>query len=154
MNHRSKAQKEAWKKLSAHQRKLLMSHLPDDLEREMNLRSSILTACSNVYGPYQWDATLALLAEGEADTVDRPKPSDYEPDGASIREIADECKVSTARVHHILHAAYGKLRCKKIMQELFYGEVPEENMVSPLDEPVHYYPHLIEEAIKRAKRAG
>lgn len=158
MSHRSnqrsrtRTQRDAWKTLSSSKRRLLLSHLPDEFESEMNLRSSIMTACSNVFGPFQWDAVVATLAEGEAEEIDRPKTSDHEPDGMSVREIANELEVSTGRVHEIMNRAFRRLHSRSIVHELRHGERPEEPRIMQPNDPVRYYADLVEAALERAKR--
>lgn len=98
-----------------------MSHLPDELEREMLMRHSVHTALENVYGPRQWDATIAIIAEGESEEADRMTVADAEPDGASLREIADELGCSTTRVIQIISGALRKLRAKQVVREMFLG---------------------------------
>ena len=98
-----------------------MSHLPDDIERDQNLRFSIGTALENVYGPRQWDATIALIAEGEAEAVDWPTHSDGEPDGMTLEEIGDHYGLSRERARGIIQKALWKLRQLPLVREMFLG---------------------------------
>lgn len=121
--NRSPAQRRAWRALSPHKRRILTSHRPDYFEGDMALRSSIMTALENVYGPRQWDATVAVLAEGEAEAVDYPAPSDGEPDGMTLAEIGDHFGVSSARIMQIIAKALRKLRSDPIAREMIFGHV-------------------------------
>lgn len=118
---RTEAQRRAWRALSPNKRRILMSHVPDDLERDMKLRSSIITALSNVYGPLQWDATIAALAEGDAEAADRFTYTDGEPDGMTFEEIGNELGTDRERPRQIMLKAFSKLRQLPIVREMFFG---------------------------------
>lgn len=132
-------QRDRWRKLSPYHRHLLMSDRPDDLEREMTYRAEALADMVAEYGPQQWDATIAILAEGEAKEVDRPTFADGEPDGLGFREIGDELGLSHTRVRQILLTGLRKLRDLPLVQEM-----------CGVEDRVEFDAATIEAALKRA----
>ncbi len=70
------------------------------------------------FGPRQWDATVAVLAEGEAEESDWPTYSDGEPDGLTFDEIGAEFGISHTRVRQIVLGALRKLRASPVVHEL------------------------------------
>jgi hypothetical protein len=120
---RTEAQRAAWRALDPWRRHLLMSHLPDELEQEANLRASVTTALENVFGPREWSPAAARVAEGEPDPH-RPKGDDF---AMTHREIGDEIGVSVERVRQIEQKALRKLRHpsrSRQLVEFMYGDVP------------------------------
>lgn len=104
---RSLVRQRAWSSLSPNNRRILLSHRPDDFERDMALSHSIVTALENVFGPREWRADAARLEEGEEDERRWPKESEY---AMTLGEIGDELGVSRERVRCIIASAFSKLR--------------------------------------------
>ena len=147
MRLRTDAQRHAWQSLSPYHRRLLMSHLPDDLERDASLRASISTALENVYGPREWDASVAVVDEGE-EAVDRgPK------DGPEMtyEEIGDELGISVERVRQIAEGAMRKIRHEHGYLEHFVREASAEGHRSSAPRST---PGDIDAALTRARRAA
>lgn len=121
-----RAGRERWALLSPWQQWLIAQEMPDDLEREEDYRHRTMRALEWRNGDRQWDASLAVLAEGEADDADWPKWSDREPDGMTLDEIGDvlasedgtRIGISRERVRQILYGAMRKLRDLPIVREL------------------------------------
>ena len=114
-----------------------MAERPDEIEHEQSLRDETFFALERTFGPRQWDATVAILAEGEAEGVDYTTPADGEPDGLTLQEIATELGLSRGRVWQIIMCAFRKLRTHPTIREL-HG-------LSPILHPVD-----LDEAIARA----
>lgn len=117
-------QRAAWRRLSPAQRRILSSHLPGEFEREESMRSDVLSDLAAEFGPQQWDATLAVIAEGESeyfDTVPTCKTNHYGvpvPDGCTLAEVGAELGVTKQRAMCIEAGAIRKLRRSPYAQEL------------------------------------
>ena len=117
-------QRAAWRRLSPAQRRILSSHLPGEFEREESMRSDVLSDLAAEFGPQQWDATLAVIAEGESehfDTVPACKTNYYGvplPDGCTLAEVVAELGVTKQRAMCIEAGAMRKLRRSPYAQEL------------------------------------
>lgn len=117
-------QRAAWLRLSPAQRRILSSHLLCELEREEFMRSDVLSDLVAEFGPQQWDATLAVIAEGESehfDTVPACKTNYYGvplPDGCTLAEVGAELGVTKQRAMCIEAGAMRKLRRSPYAQEL------------------------------------
>lgn len=149
--------RDRWRLLSPWQQWLIAQEMPDDLEREEDYYRRTMRALEWRNGDRQWDATLAVLAEGEAEDVDWMTASDREPDGMTLDEIGDALAeeygdrlgTSRERVRQIIMGAMRKLRELPIVQEMFYGEVPRS-----LETPTKFCAAEIEAAIARALEAA
>jgi len=73
------------------------------------------------FGPRQWDATIAVVAEGEHDGADG-EPQDH--DGDTFVTIGRDMSLSVERVRQIHDAALRKLRRNALIFELFHGRHP------------------------------
>ena len=121
---RSEAQREAWRKLSPYHRFLIMAERPDDLEHEQSLRSDTLYGLESEFGPRQWDATVAILSEGEAEEVDYMTYADGEPDGMTFGEIGEELGLSRERVRQMILQALRKMSEHPVIRELRFASRP------------------------------
>jgi hypothetical protein len=72
------------------------------------------------FGPRQWDATIAVVAEGEFDGVGEPQ----DHDGDTFATIGQDMFISVERVRQIHDAALRKLRRNPLIFELFHGRRP------------------------------
>ena len=99
----------AWKKLLACQRKILVSHRPDDLERDQALRASILTALQNVYGPRTLGFEIARVEEGE-DGGDETRWPRQDGPVMSYGEVGEVMGLSRGGVQALEARAFRKLR--------------------------------------------
>ena len=72
------------------------------------------------FGPQQWDATVATLAEGDNDGERRGGVEDYE---MTLGEIGFEMGLSSESIRIIQEKAFGKLRNSPLLRELFFGDV-------------------------------
>ena len=116
---RSEAQRAAWRKLRPHHRAWIMAERPDEIEREQTLRDETFFALENAFGPRQWDATVAILAEGEPEgAADHASSADDDPDGLTLQAIAIELGLSRARVWQILMRGLDKMRTHPTIREL------------------------------------
>lgn len=121
MDHKQQA---SWRKLTPNQRRILVSHRPDEMERDEELRASIMSDLVAEFGPQQWDATLAVIAEGESehfDTVPACRTNYYGvplPDGCTLAEVGAELGVTKQRAMCIEAEAMRKLRKNPFAQEL------------------------------------
>lgn len=128
MDHNRRA---AWLRLTPSQRYTLSSHLPGELERAESMRASILSDLSDEFGPQQWDATLAVIAEGESDRFDTIPTcrTNYHgvplPDGCTLEEVGREIGVTRERVRCIEAKAMRKLRRSAYALELLEEIVGE-----------------------------
>ena len=146
------AMRERWALLSPWKKMLLMSERPNELERLEYYERRTMRALEWRYGDRQWDATVAVLAEGEAEEVDRMTPADAAPDGMTLDEIGaalaeeqgDWVGPSRERIRQIIKRAMGKLRQDPIMRELYFGSSRVESTGVIVDEVA------IDAAIKRA----
>jgi hypothetical protein len=108
---RSQAQQRAWKRLSPRQRKLLMSHLPDEMEQDERLVHSVLTALSNVYGPRLLGTSAARVEDGEDVSGWRRRRLDREPPWSMThKEIGVVLGITASRVQVIEQEAFRKFR--------------------------------------------
>lgn len=120
----SQNRRDAWRRLSPAQRRILSSHLLCELEREESMRSDVLSDLAAEFGPQQWDATLAVIAEGESehfDAVPACKTNYYGvplPDGCTLAEVGAELGVTRQRAMCIEAEAMRKLRRSPFAQEL------------------------------------
>jgi DNA-directed RNA polymerase sigma subunit (sigma70/sigma32) len=96
-----------WNALSPNLRRLLVSHRPDPREQDEQIATSIRCALESVYG-------ATMMPERVYDVVDDGEASEDElrwhPDGATLREVADELGLSVARTKDIQDRALIKLR--------------------------------------------
>lgn len=121
MDHNRRA---AWYRLTPNQRRILLSHRPDELERDEALREGTMSDLVAEFGPQQWDATLAVIAEGESehfDTVPACRTNYYGvplPDGCTLAEVGAELGVTKQRAMCIEAEAMRKLRKNPFAQEL------------------------------------
>lgn len=106
---RTEEQRRRWAALSPNKRRILLSHLPDDLERDTALCASVTTALENAYGPRDWPASAATLAEGEGEGRIGRWPQDP-PYAMTCGEIGAVLGLSRSRVLGIIETALGKLR--------------------------------------------
>jgi hypothetical protein len=74
----------------------------------MNLRASIFTALENVYGPREWNASLANIDEGEEDAEFRGPRADTAE--MTYREIGEELGLCSESVRRIETLAFRKIR--------------------------------------------
>lgn len=114
-----RAKRERWAKLTPRQRFLLLSDRLSDWEHEELFQHRTMTALENVYGPRVWDATVARIAEGEADGVDTAA-AEENPDRPemTLEEISDVLGISRWEVNRIIRSTLRKLREMPILQEL------------------------------------
>lgn len=98
--------RERWKRLTPYHRRLLKSHLPDDFERDVDGRADLLAELETVFGPRQWDATVAVLAEGD-EALERVREPDY---AMTLEEVGVELGVHRERVRQMQERALEKLR--------------------------------------------
>ena len=118
---RTDAQREAWRRLRPHQRALIMAQRPDDLERDEALRSETWRELESEFGPRQWDVTVAVLAEGEAEETDYKTHADGEPDGMTFTEIGHELNLSRERARQAILGALRKMSEHPVIRELYFG---------------------------------
>lgn len=116
----SKEQRWQWQRLTPNQRRLLVSHRRDELENEELDRRETLADLELEFGPQQWDATVATLAEGDNDGERRGGVEDYE---MTLGEIGFEMGLSSESIRIIQEKAFGKLRNSPLLRELFFGDV-------------------------------
>lgn len=126
MNHK---QQVAWQKLTPNQRRMLLSHRPGELERDEAIQSSTLSDLVAEFGPQQWDATLAVIAEGEGEQSDT-RESGYCVDGCYLQEVADAIGLSRERTRQIEQEAMAKIRRNPLMFEVYYGYPPDPSIPS------------------------
>lgn len=117
---RTEEQRTQWRSLTPYTRRLLVSHRRDDLEREEAARRDTLHDLEEVWGPLQWDATVAVLAEGEPDGDERA-PHGVEPE-MTLEEIGVALGLSRGRIYQIEQQALRKLEQNAIVHELVFGE--------------------------------
>lgn len=130
------AMRERWALLSPWKKMLLMSERPNELERLEDYERRTMRALEWRNGDRQWDATVAVLAEGEAEEVDRMTPADAAPDGMTLDEIGaalaeeqgDWVGPSRERIRQIIERALGKLRQDPIIRELYFGSSRVESV--------------------------
>ena len=101
------AQRQTWFKLSLNKRRILLSHRPDELEEELNMKASIMTALVNVYGPREFDQESVRVEEGDGEgertgTESGPEMT-YDEIGAALGGLSRE------RVRMIINQALMKL---------------------------------------------
>lgn len=121
MDHKQQA---SWHKLTPNQRRILVSHRPDEMERDEELRASTMSDLVAEFGPQQWDATLAVIAEGEGEQSDT-RESGYCVDGCYLQEVADAIGLSRERTRQIEQDAMGKIRRNPLMFEVYHGYPPD-----------------------------
>lgn len=115
------AARERWRALSPYHRYLLMAERPDEFEREERLRSETVLDLESAFGPRQWDATVAVIAEGEAEEGDY---AGFEPEAMTLAEIGQEFSLSRERVRRLIQEALAKMGCHPIIRELHLGFPP------------------------------
>ena len=71
-----------------------------------------MTALENVYGPRIWDATIAVIAEGDGEPPKRRRNVEPEYE-MTLEEIGQHFGVSSERIRGIITAAMEKLRCNR-----------------------------------------
>lgn len=118
----SESQRDAWYRLTPNKRRLLLSHRPDELEQAETLRAGVLSDLADEFGPQQWDATLAVIAEGEAGGEE--SRSDDEEAERTFAEVGQELGVCAQRVRQIQARAFEKLRRNPLAFELYAGHSP------------------------------
>ncbi len=123
---RTPKQLAAWRRLSSNKRRILLSHLPDEMEREATALRDLRADMAHEYGPLQWDATVAVLAEPDEErgliTAERRSDNWYE---ATLDEVASELGIVKERARQIQEKAIRKLRRPgriAILHELYFGE--------------------------------
>jgi len=121
MDHKQQA---SWRKLTPNQRRILLSHRPDELERDEELQASTMSDLVAEFGPQQWDATLAVVAEGEWEQSDT-RESGYYVDGCYLQEVADAIGLSKERTRQIELEAMDKIRRNPLMFEVYHGYEPD-----------------------------
>lgn len=152
---RTQAQREAWRRLAPYKRRLIAAERPDSIEADLSLRSSIVTALENVFGPRVWDASLATLAEGEADEADL-SPSGDQPWAMTYEEIGEVFGVSSSRIKQIERDAFRKLLKGPryyILRELLYDDSDEsfrEDRDAMVDDAIAYHHSRAEERATQA----
>ncbi len=122
---RTEAQRRAWRGLSPNARRILVSHLPDELERDLALRASVRTALENVYGPRVTPASAARVEEGDDDGDKDRWPREDGP-AMTYDEIGMELGgLSRTRVMEIINRALRKLRhsCPELYD--FVNDAPD-----------------------------
>lgn len=118
-------QRNAWERLTPNQRRLLMSHRPDELERAESLRAEIVSDLETEFGPRQWEATLAVVAEGESEEREPGRPSTASaPDGETYEEIGRAFDLSPERIRQIEAGALQKLRRSPLIFEMRRARPP------------------------------
>jgi hypothetical protein len=103
-----------WLRLPRWQRARLISHRPDELEMETSLRAGVLADLESEWGPRQWDATVAVLAECEESTP-RERDPQYE---MTLAEIGVHFRLSGDRVRQIQEQALRRLRNNREVRDL------------------------------------
>ena len=112
-----------WQRLSAYQRRLLVSHRPDECEREWALARDVRNDLEGAFGPTVWDASVAILAEADTVATEHETKADYY--GATLQEIADELEVTRERARQMCEQAMSRLRSRfgPLLEELLSGVV-------------------------------
>lgn len=110
-----------WEALGPNLRRLAVSHRPDELEAASSYRAETMADLEAEFGPRQWAATIAVIAEGEPDAADN-EPQD--PDGDTFATIGRDMFLSVERVRQIHEGALRKLRRNPLFFELFHGRPP------------------------------
>ncbi len=156
---KSHAQCQAWHRLSKHTRSLLLSHRPDELERHQNLRRETREDLERHFGPMQWDATVAIVAEGEKTGADDSPGGTDEDDGCmSLDQIGEHFGITKGMAHLIVKRALRKLVMHPttfdILRELHTGEpVHRQRAVEQADAALHRADWFIPEH-RRLDRQG
>jgi DNA-directed RNA polymerase specialized sigma24 family protein len=101
-------QAEQWRRLTPRLRALLLSHRPDDFERDESLRLGTMRDLEDAFGPRIYDASAARVEEGEREREREPhEVTEY---AMTLQEIADVLGLSRERVRCIEARALRKLR--------------------------------------------
>jgi hypothetical protein len=99
-------QAEQWRRLTPRLRALLLSHRPDEFERDESLRRGTMRDLEDAFGPRTYDASAARVEEGESER----EPHEVTEYAMTLQEIADELGLSRERVRCIEAHALRKLR--------------------------------------------
>lgn len=99
-------QQRAWRRLSPNKRRILTSHRPDEFERQEEMRREVFADLEETFGPRQWDATVALLAEGEP-TVEGSTEGDH---GMTFDEIGKELGLTRSGATQVYERALHHFR--------------------------------------------
>lgn len=104
-------QAEQWRRLTPRLRALLLSHRPDEFERDESLRLGTMRDLEDAFGPRIYDASAARVEEGEKGESER-EPHEVTEYAMTLQEIADVLGLSRERVRCIEAHALRKLRCE------------------------------------------
>ena len=99
-------QAELWRRLTPRMRALLVSHRPDEFERNEALRLGTMRDLEDTFGPRTYDASAARVEEGEGER----EPHEVVEYAMTLQEIADVLGLSKERVRCIEVQALRKLR--------------------------------------------
>jgi hypothetical protein len=113
-------QRAHWQRLSPNHRRILVSHRRDPFEQDEHARRSTRHALEFAFGPTQWEATVALLAEGEASTDELRRANKDAPDEDewTLEDIGILLGVGRERVRCIEADALAKLRASPAIAAL------------------------------------
>lgn len=100
-------QERVWRRLTANQRRILLSHRPDELERDEVMRREIWRALESRLGARLWSASVAEQAEALEDEGQRRKDPFF---AMELGEIGDALGLSKERVRQLIQRALEKLR--------------------------------------------
>lgn len=129
MKARTSQQRASWAKLSARHRKILLSHRRDDLEQTERFYQGVMKDLEMRFGDRQWDATLAVLAEGESDGSEDEGLEGQPGDGCfTLHQVGIELGVGRDRARQIQEGALRKLRANDtvfhLLREYYDGTIP------------------------------
>jgi DNA-directed RNA polymerase sigma subunit (sigma70/sigma32) len=113
-------QRAHWQRLSPNHRRILVSHRRDDFEQDEHAARTTRRALEFASGPTQWDATVAVLAEGEPthDELRRANKDAPDEDEWTLADIGTLLGLHRERVRCIQNDALAKLRASPAIAAL------------------------------------
>lgn len=149
---RTDAQRDAWWELDPWRRRLLISHRPDELERDEALARETLADLEAVWGPREWGPDLATLAEGECERIDEDD-AEWGDGMMTLAEIGAELDLSRERVRGIIDGALRKVRGNRrtirVLAEFFHDDFIDLDQSTSLTTVTE-----IDEALRRSTEAA
>ncbi len=137
--------RERWGRLHPNIRRLLVSHHPDPMEQEENLTRDTMFALEEEGGPRIWEASVAMLAEGEAVGSDHVKSEEFE---FTFQEIGFELGVGRCQARMIQDQALKKCRDWFQRQEVLCQRVMRSFKIATLHTRISSILNLIDEGAK------